>query len=182
MKNILAAILCLASVAFTNAQVKNEKSSTRKFIEDASYTQINKDWSTTAKFKSGLNETVSFFPIEVIDLKSGEKIKALQLDMFIKNPDLYKTAWVGLDEISDFIDFIEKYVIPNLDVKLKDQSKEFIFKAREMTFSYFIYERRSRITIILNDYESDVYKNYSFWTETRTDDIPELLPVLKSIL
>jgi len=34
-------------------------------------------------FKSGLNETVSFFPIEVIDLKSGERIKALQLDMFI---------------------------------------------------------------------------------------------------
>lgn len=92
MKNILTAILCLAFVAFTNAQVKNKKSSTRKFIEDASYTQINKDWSTTAKFKSGLNETVSFFPIEVIDLKSGEKIKALQLDMLIKNPDLYKTA------------------------------------------------------------------------------------------
>ncbi|WP_431471866.1 hypothetical protein I5168_11550 [Nonlabens sp. SCSIO 43208] len=182
MKNILAAFLCLASLAFTNAQVKNEKSSTRKFIEDASYTQINKDWSTTAIFKSGLNETVSFFPIEVIDLKTGEKIKALQLDMFIKNPDLHKTAWVGLDEIAGFIDFIEKYVVPNLDVKLKDQSKEFVLKAREVTFSYFIYERRSRITITLNDYESDDYRNYSFWTETRTDDIPELLPVLKKII
>lgn len=179
-KLLLLCFLLFSSFVF--GQLKNEKSSTRKFIEEASYTQINKDWTTTAKFKSGLNETVSFFPIEVIDLKSGEKINALQLDMFIKNPDLYKTAWVGLDEISEFVDFIEKHVIPNLDVKLRDQSQEYIFKAKEMTFSYFIYERRSRITITLNDYESDVYKNYSFWTETRTDDIPELLPVLKKII
>lgn len=181
-KTIYLSLLLLLSAITTTAQIENAKSSTRKFIEEAAYTQINKDWSATAEFKSGLNETVAFFPIEVIDLKSGDRIKALQLDMFIKNPDLYKTAWVGLDEIAEFVVFIETHVIPNLDVKLKDQSKEFIFKAKEMTFSYFIYERRSRITITLNDYESDLYKNYSFWTETRTGDIPDLLPVLKKII
>ena len=127
-----------------NAQ--NEESSTRKFIEKAQFTQINKDWNTIANFSSGIGEYVNFYPIEVIDLKTGHKVNALQLDMFIKNPDLYKTAWVGLDEIDEFIHFIETNVIPNLDLKFKKKSTEFIFKAKEMTFSYIVDEKRKRIS------------------------------------
>ena len=160
---------------------QNEESSTRKFIDKAQFTQINKDWNTIANFSSGIGEYVNFYPIEVIDLKTGNKVNALQLDMFIKNPDLYKTAWVGLDEIDEFVHFIETNVIPNLDLKFKKKSTEFIFKAKEMTFSYIVDEKRKRISIWINNYEKEGQLNYYFWTETQVNKIPELLEVLKSI-
>lgn len=101
--------------------------------------------------------------------------------MYIKNPDIRKTAWVGIDEIEEFIDFVEDNVIPNLDLKFKGKSSEFIFKAKEMTLSYFIYEKDRRISIKLNSYDNDKILNYTFWTETQVDKIPKLLAVLKKI-
>ncbi|MBR9847673.1 MAG: hypothetical protein GYB35_16955 [Algicola sp.] len=179
MKKLILLLLIVAVTATTFGQ--NIESSTRKFIDEAQFTRINKDWTTIAQFKSGIGETVDFYPIEVINLKTGEKVNALQLDMSIKNPDLFKTAWIGIEEINEFINFIEQNVIPNLDLKFKDKSSEFIFKANEMTLSYFVYERRSRLTIKLNSYDDSVIKNYSFWTETQTDKIPRLLEILKLI-
>lgn len=160
---------------------QNVKSSTRKFIEEAQFTRINKDWTTIAEFKSGIGETVEFYPIEVINLKTGEKTNALQLDMNIKKPEVFKTAWIGTEEINEFITFIEQNVIPNLDLKFKDKSSEFIFKANEMTLYYFIYEKRRRLTIKLNSYDDSAFKNYTFWTETQVDKIPRLLEILKVI-
>lgn len=180
MKHLITSFVILITF-LSSAQNVNEESSTRKFIEKAQFTRINKDWSTTAEFKSGIGESVKFYPIEVIDLKNGEKVNALQLDMFIKNPDIYKTAWVGMDEVEEFITFVEKNVIPNLDLKFKDKSTEFIFKAKEMTFSYFVFEKDKRITIKLNSYDSGEILNYTFWTETQVDKIPRLLEVLKKI-
>lgn len=177
-KTILTSLILLISINFIG---QNKESTTRKFISESQYKRINKDWTTTAEFKSGIGEYVKFFPVEIIDLKSGKKINALQLDMFIKKPDLYKTAWIGLDEITDFINFIEKNVITNLDMKLKKKSSEFIFNAKEMTLSYFVYERKRRLTIKLNDYDESTIKNYTFWTESQVDKIPNLLEVLKLI-
>lgn len=177
-KNLLTMLTLLISIYSIG---QNIESTTRKFIDESQYTRINKDWTTIAEFKSGIGEYVKFFPIEVVDLKSGKKMNALQLDMFIKNPDIYKTAWVGLDEITDFINFVEKNVVPNLDMKLKKKSSEFIFNAKEMTLSYFVYEKRRRLTIKLNDYDDSEIKNYTFWTETQVDKIPRLLEILKLI-
>ena len=161
---------------------QNKESSTRKFIEEAQFTRIDKDWTTTALFKSGIGEHVKFYPIEVINLKTGEIVKALQLDMYIKKPEVYKTAWIGLEEIDEFVSFIETHVIPNLELKFKDKSSEFIFKANEMTLSYFVYEKKRRLTIKLNSYDDDdLVKNYTFWTETQVGKIPNLLKVLKNI-
>ena len=101
--------------------------------------------------------------------------------MFIKNPDTYKTVWVGIDEIEEFINFVENNVIPNLDLKFKDKSSEFIFKAKEMTLSYFVYEKARKISIKMNSYDNDKALNYTFWTETQVDKIPKLLKVLKKI-
>ena len=180
MKKIILSLLTILISIYSFGQ--NIESTTRKFIDESQYTRINKDWTTTAEFKSGLSEYVRFFPIEVIDLKSGKKMNALQLDMFIKYPEVLKTAWVGLDEINDFISFVEQYVIPNLDMKLKrKKSSEFIFNAKEVTLSYFVYEKRRRLTIKLNDYDDSEMKNYTFWTETQVDKIPNLLAVLKLI-
>jgi hypothetical protein len=160
---------------------QNIESSTRKFIEEAQFTRINKDWTTIAKFKSGIGETVEFHRIEVINLKTGAKTNALQLDMNIKNPDVLKTAWIGIEEINEFINFIEENVIPNLDLRFKDKSSEFIFKANEMTLSYFVYEKKKRLTIKLNTYDDSEFKNYTFWTETQVDKIPKLLEILNII-
>jgi hypothetical protein len=171
----------VSGTVMAQREKENVESSTRVFIDKAQFTQINKDWNTVADFNSGIGEFVQFYPIEVIDLKTKEKVKALQLDMYIKKPEIYKTAWVGLDEIDEFIQFIEKNVIPNLDLKFKKKSTEYIFKAKEMTFSYLVDEKRKRISIWLNNYEKEGQLNYSFWTETQVDKIPDLLKVLKMI-
>ncbi len=105
---------------------------------------------------------MEFYPIEVINLKNGEKTIALQLDMNIKNPKVFKTAWIGVEEINEFISFIEENVIPNLDLRFKNKSSEFIFKANEMTLSFFVYEKRRRLTIKLNSYDESEFKNYTF--------------------
>lgn len=175
------AIICLFLSLATFAQKDNIESSTRIFMDQAQFTRVNKDWTTMAEFKSGIGEYVNFYPIEVIDLKNGSKIEALQLDMYIKNPDVKMTAWVGMDEIDEFISFVEKNVIPNLELKFKDKSSEFVFKAKEMTLSYFVYEKQRKITIKLNSYDNDEVLNYTFWTETQVEKIPRLLTVLKTI-
>ena len=179
MKKTLFTIVLIFTVLFSFGQ--NIESSTRKFIDEAQFTRINKDWTTIAEFKSGIGETVEFYPIEVINIKTGEKRNALQLDMKIKQPDVFKTAWIGLEEINEFIGFIEDNVIPNLDLRFKDKSSEFIFKANEMTLYYFVYEKKRRLTIKLNSYDDSEFKNYTFWTETQVDKIPRLLEILKII-
>lgn len=179
-KVILISMLFLASIS-TSAQKENIESTTRIFIDKAQFTQINKDWNTVAEFSSGIGEFVNFYPIEVIDLKTKAIVNALQLDMYVKKPEVNKTAWVGLDEVDEFIQFIETNVIPNLDLKFKKKSTEFIFKAKEMTFSYIVDEKRKRISIWLNNYEKEGQANYYFWTETQVDKIPDLLKVLKKI-
>ena len=178
MKNIFTTFLFMISVL---CFAQNEQSSTRKFIEEAQFTKISKDWNTIAEFNSGIGEYVKFFPIEVVNLKSKATQNALQLDMYIKKPEVYKTVWVGLDEIDEFISFIEINVIPNLDLKFKKKSTEYIFKAKEMTFSYLVDEKEKRISISLNNYEKEGQLNYYFWTETQVNKIPELLKVLKMI-
>jgi hypothetical protein len=171
------------TLGIAQIQNPNEESSTRIFIEKAQFTRINKDWSTIAEFKSGIGEYVNFYPIEVIDLKTGTKIKALQLDMYIKEPRIEITAWVGMDEIEEFINFVQNHVVPNFDLKFKEKSSEFVFKAKEMTLSYFIYEKDRKISIKLNNYnhDNDGIWSYTFWTETQVEKIPRLLEVLKKI-
>jgi len=184
----------------------NEESTTRKFIKDARFKQINKDWTTMATFKSGIGETVEFYPIEVINLKTKEKIKALQLDMKLKKPKRYVSVWVGLDEIDEFTKFIRDYIVPHVETELKKASSESIFQAKEMTMIYLITEEKRKLSINLNDYgdvitedeeevfeeEIDVSDNkkksrkrkrqrFDFWTETQVDKIPVLLEVLNKI-
>ena len=178
MKNSLVYLLLIATSLSFGQTIQ---SSTRKFIDGTHFTRITKDGTTIAEFQSGIGETVEFYPIEVIDLKNGKKTEALQLDMKIKNPDVFKTAWIGIEEINEFVYFIEKNVIPNLDLKFKDKSSEFIFKANEMTLTYYIYEKRRRLTIKLNVYDDSEFNNYTFWTETQVSKIPRLLEVLKII-
>jgi hypothetical protein len=167
-------------------------SSTREFIEKSNSIQINKDWSVIAEFYSGLGESVKFYPIEVINLNTKERIKAVQVDMNIKQATGFKlmSQFVGTDEIKGFVEFIETHVSPNLDVKLTRQSSEYIFETKEITLSYLIYERVRRISIRFNncsmdektlECEKQISSSYQFWTESNVAALPRLLPVLNAI-
>ncbi|MBZ4034497.1 hypothetical protein K6T82_06950 [Flavobacterium sp. 17A] len=185
MKKQLTTFLLLLVVTINYSQNKN--SETRQFIDNADITQINKDWNVRAEFKSGIGEIVSFFPVEAIDLKSNNKIKSLQMDMTVtpqflgKGESYFKSSWIDLSEVDEFILFIEQYVIPNLKDKTeKNQSVTYIFNSREITFSFHIEKSSRRISIYLKDNGVTDNEHY-FWTETQVGKIPELLKMLKEI-
>lgn len=188
-KKILITFLLLSIVSINYAQQEKPNSETRQFIDNAEITQINKDWNVKAEFKSGLGEVVSFFPVEAIDLKSNKNVKSLQMDMTVKygnvmtgsNNTYFKSSWIDLNEVEEFILFIEKYVIPNLKDKTeRNQSVIYIFNSREITFSFYIEKSTRRISIYLKDNGNTDDEHY-FWTESQVNKIPELLTMLKEI-
>lgn len=185
----LFTFLMLLIVTINYAQKPKPNSETRQFIDNAEITQINKDWNTKAEFKSGIGEVVSFFPVEAIDLKSNNKVKSLQMDMTVKygnaitgpNNTYFKSSWIDLNEVDEFILFIEQYVIPNLKDKTeRKQSVTYIFNSREITFSFYIEKSTRRISIYLKDNGNTDNEHY-FWTESQVSKIPELLTMLKEI-
>jgi hypothetical protein len=185
MKKLFTTFLLLLAISQIYSQKKN--SETRQFIDNAEITQINKDWNVKAEFRSGLGEVLSFFPVEAIDLKSNNKIKALQMDMTViyqiagRNFNYFKSSWIDLDEIDEFVLFIEQYVIPNLKDKTeKKQSTTYIFNSREITFSFNIEKTSRRVSIYLKDNGVTDNEHY-FWTESQVNKIPELLTMLKEI-
>lgn len=186
MKSTITITLILFATLVYSQKVKSN-SDTRIFIDDAEFTQINKDWNVIAEFKSGLGEVVAFFPVEAIDLKSGEKIKSLQMDMavnyqsFGKTYVYFKSSWIDLNEIDEFINFIELYVIPNLKDKTeRKQSVTYIFNSKEITFNFYIEKHTRRISIYLKNNGITDNEHY-FWTESQVNKIPDLLTMLKQI-
>jgi len=183
----LITLLIICTVTINYAQKPKQNSETRQFIDNAEITQINKDWNVKAEFKSGLGEVVSFFPVEAIDLKSNSKVKSLQMDMTViyqiagRNYNFFKSSWIDLNEVNEFIVFIEQYVIPNLKDKTeRKQSVTYIFNSREITFSFYIEKSNRRISIYLKDNGNTDNEHY-FWTESQVSKIPELLSMLKEI-
>lgn len=197
MKNYLLVLaLMLSSFAYAQEPIKSK---TREFYEKSEQSRINMDVNVVAEFVSGHGETVTFFPIEIVDLKTEEVIKALQIGMLIDGPagqaTLRKNAWVDYDEIDGFITFLETYIIPKLKQPQANKTyKKFTFRSKEITLIYTFDTSRTNGTkpdlmlkISLNRYDdikaSDytTYTNYTFWTERKAKYIPKVLEVLKSI-
>ena len=191
MKKLVFCIATCLLCFYSNAQktksekeVKTTSSQTRQFIDNSLKTRINKDWSLAAEFKSGIGETVTFFPVQIVNLDSKNTIRAIELDMMTKQmtaplaPAIlnFSNVWIDYDEIDSFIAFIENNIVPNLDLKYKDKSSEFIFQAKELTLKFLIHEKRQRLTIEINDSDGQ-----PFWTETQVDKFPKLLPMLKKV-
>jgi hypothetical protein len=184
---VIITFFFLLIVTINYAQKQKQNSETRQFIDNAEITQINKDWNVKAEFRSGLGEVVSFFPVEAIDLKSNNKVKSLQMDMTVtyqsagRSGNYFKSSWIDLNEVDEFILFIEKYVTPNLKDKTeRNQSVTYIFNSREITFRFYIEKSTRRISIYLKDNGSTDNEHY-FWTESQVSKIPELLTMLKEI-
>ena len=186
-KRIFFAIFFLNISVFCFAQTAKSNSDTRQFIEGADFTQVNRDWNVVAEFKSGLGEVVAFFPVEAINLKTNERVKSLQMDMDViseiggRNYNYFKSSWIDLNEIEEFIYFLEQYVIPNLKDKAeRKQSTTYIFNSKEISFNFQIRNMIRKISIYLKDNGTTDTEHY-FWTETQVSKIPDLLDVLKRL-
>lgn len=197
MKNYLLVIALMLS-SLTYAQ-EAKKTKTREFYEKSKQSEIKMDLNVKAEFVSGHGETVTFFPIEIIDLKTEEVVKALEVDMLIDGVNgkatEFKSAWVDYDEIDGFISFLETYIIPKLkDKQSKKTYNKFTFRSKEITLTYsfdtsdtFGTTPELLLEISLNRFDdikaSDytTYVNYTFWTKRKAKNIPEVLTVLKSI-
>lgn len=182
MKNLQVHFICVFTFfSYILSAQETKNSETRKFIDAAEFTQVNRDWNLKAEFKSGLDEYVSFFPVLAIDLKNNSKIPAIQMDMNINylNSTYFKTAWIDFDEVKEFIQFLELYVVPNLNNNTKNkQSITYVFNSKEIQFNFYLGEYSKRISIYLKDKGYTDYEHY-FWTETQVSKIPNLLNVLK---
>ena len=186
-KSLLFTFLFIGFSSLAIGQNKEINSSTRMFIDAADYTQINKDWNIKAEFFTGLGESVSFYPIEVIDLKTNKLVKSIQMDMKVfyenrgKTESYIKSSWIDLDEIEEFTYFIETYVVPNLNTKLeKNKSSLYTFQSKEIYFEFLIEGNTKRISIRLNSELHYTHEPY-FWTQNNVNKITDLLHVLKLI-
>jgi hypothetical protein len=108
-----------------------------------------------------------------------------KLNTDLKPGEVKSTAYLSLEEVDAFIVFLEKNVIPNIDIKLSKKSTEFVFKTKEMVFKYEIIEKQKRVIISIPEIDPDTQKNEGsflyFWTERNTDDLPQLVKTLKTI-
>lgn len=181
MKKIIL-LLCFAPfIGFSQEKVYSEPS---KFIQKSSYVQINMDETEKAIFTSGLGESASFYPSEIIDLKENNKLLGLAVEssyiigskgmstVFAK-----ETAWVGMDEISDLIIWFDQFVVPNLELAAgKKKTVKYIFNSKEIMLKFEIYNNTQVFTVLINNSN---YPDKYFWTEAKVKDIPNVVKTLK---
>jgi hypothetical protein len=186
MKKALTIIsIFLASQTIGQQIFVDGQSATRKFIGIEPQFNFFRDWSTQAEFKSGIGEYVHFFPVELeMMVKTADPSASIGGFGMKKKDETTSFAYIGLDEVNDFISFLEKNVVPNLGLSLNNKSSEFIFKAKEMVFYYTVVEKEKRISISIpvidENTQASTGKFLYFWTEKNVEDIPNLVKVLKA--
>ena len=204
MKKIFAITLLFISVS-SYSQVQRAidgRSFIRENIIANSEFHFFRDWSVIANFKSGIGESVEFFPIIFSLPNSKIEVHGLQLDAEVKprdnqmrnslssirlrNKDFVKrSVFIDKVEVGKMITFIERDIVPHLKDTYKNKSKEYVFKSKEMFFSFLIDEKDARITIHISDFGplgdgTDGGDQIEFWTESKIDDIPKLLTTIKA--
>lgn len=200
-------LFCLLSARNIFSQVQRTvdgKSIIReKIIENAEF-NFYRDWSKIATFKSGIGETIELFPIVFSVPESKIELYGLQLDAEVKPQDsnaairnssslfsignknfIKRSIFIDKNDVSRFIAYVQREIIPNLKTTYKKKSKEYVFKSKELFFSFFIYEKTARITMHIIDYgplgdSVGGGNQIEFWTESKIDDIPEFLETIKS--
>ena len=208
MKNIrykiLLPILFYSSFSFAQVQRNVDgKSVIRENIILNTEFNFYRDWSKMATFKSGIGETADFFPVVFSLPNSKFELYGLQLDVEVKprenqmkstglisaklkNKDFIKRSiFIDKSEVGKMIAFIERDIIPHLKDSYNNKSKEYVFKSKEMFFAFLIDEKDARITFHILDFGPlgdglGGGEQIEFWTESKIDDIPNLLSSLKS--
>jgi hypothetical protein len=182
MKNIYLFILVI--IGLKSAAQNPGLSSASEFIDRSSYIQINLDENEAAIFTSGWDETVHFYPAEIIDLKQNSKMYGLNVTTEylvtqegMESFRVKEDAWVGMEEIDDMIVWLEQYVIPNLQTTAgKKKTVKYIFNSDEITLKFEISNNTKVFSVILNN---SAYLDKYFWTEARVKEIPKVLAALK---
>jgi hypothetical protein len=95
-----------------------------------------------------------------------------------------RSIFIDKADVLRLITGIQRDVIPEINSVYKKKSKEYVFKSNELFFSFFIYEKKARITMHIVDYGPSGFSmdgdEIEFWTESRVDDIPAFLETIKS--
>lgn len=183
MKKLLL-IPTLVFINFLNAQEVKKLSSASEFIERSNYVQINIDENEKATFRSGLGESVEFYPAEIIDLKLNKTMYGLTVESTyiigqqgMTSKTARETAWVGMEEIGDLIIWFENYVIPNLEKNAGNKKTvKYIFNTKEVEILFEVFGNTQIFSVKLNN---SLFPDKYFWTETRVKDIPKVLVTLK---
>jgi hypothetical protein len=198
--SIIKVKLTLLLVVISNLLTgqNDSSSSARNLIQNANISMVSRDWNTVATITSGTGETVSFFPIEITDLKTGQKIKALQVDMTIfckvaeyNNSTIINlngieytiSSWIDVNEIAEFITFIENYIINRFSNNTEDnKSYTYIFNSKEIVLKYTVNDKNNyqKLSMYLKN-EGAIDDNCYFWTETQIGKTRDLSIVLKTI-
>jgi hypothetical protein len=198
--SIIKVKLTLLLVVISNLLTgqNDSSSSARNLIQNANISMVSRDWNTVATITSGTGETVSFFPIEITDLKTGQKIKALQVDMTIfckvaeyNNSTIINlngieytiSSWIDVNEIAEFITFVENYIINRFSNNTEDnKSYTYIFNSKEIVLKYTVNDKNNyqKLSMYLKN-EGAIDDNCYFWTETQIGKTRDLSIVLKTI-
>ena len=95
----------------------------------------------------------------------------------------YKSSWIDVNEIAEFITFIESYVIPRLSNRTEDnKSNTYIFNSKEIVLKFLVNDKdKSNILSVYLKNDGEIDDNCYFWTETQIGKTRDLLTVLKTI-
>jgi hypothetical protein len=203
MKKILF-LLLMAFILKAESQVQRAIVG-QSIIRDniLAYSEFNffRDWNVVATFKSGIGETVTFYPVTFEVPDKNVRLFGLQVDVLVKSREnnaisigggivkaefIERSIFIDKSDAVAFVNFLEEEVVPNLKKKYKKQSKEYVFKSKEMFFSFLIDESKARITMHLADYgplgNEPGGRQIEFWTEAKIDDIPSLRAKLEGFV
>lgn len=164
-----------------------------------------RDWNNVASFKSGIGESVVLFPLVYSTPDSKITLHGLQLNVFVKRQgqvnvfvstnisnfasdygkDFFsRSIFIDKDDVKKMITYIERDIVPNLKTTYKKQSKEYVYKCKEMFMSFLIDEKTLRITMHIMDYGplgdgKGGGEQIEFWTESQVETIPKFLGLIK---
>jgi hypothetical protein len=190
---LLSLFICFSTTAQVQRAIEGSSTIRKNILLNQEF-DFFRDWTNIASFKSGVGETVKMFPITFTTPDKKTTLQGLQLDAEVKPQEtstsiinknfLKRTIFIDKKDVLGMISYIERDIIPNLKTTYKKQSKEYVFKSDEMFFSFLINEKDLRITIHIADYGPLGNKpggdQIEFWTESKVDDIPNLLNTLKT--
>ncbi|MGV1012465.1 MAG: hypothetical protein ACOYBS_08455 [Flavobacterium sp.] len=210
--NLPLMVICFFSLNSFSQEVRQVKrtvigngtSIIRENIEQNKEFNFFRDWNKIAILKSGIGETVELFPVVFIVPEKKIELYGLQLDVEVKpqkagievqnsgsifnlvNKNFIKRSiFIDKADVLRLITGIQRDVVPEIKNIYKKKSKEYVFKSNELFFSFFIYEKKARITMHIIDYgpggDSKDGEQIEFWTESKVDDIPEFLETLKAL-
>jgi hypothetical protein len=217
-KLIFTTILSMVALFAINAQSRpvqvetsgRKLSEARTLMDNTDIVRINKDWSLIAEFKSGTGEKVEFFPVEVVDPKTGIKMIALQMDLKIRTGGGGGLAMLsalsggmgGLQSMgpamaaamanngvaSAWVDYDEIDRLIEFIEKIVVPNLDKKYKKKSSEFIFHSQEITMRYLIDESTKRISIILNNGegntpmyFFTESRAEKIGELLPILKRV-